>query len=145
MFSVADSSANSSPKRTKRPLSLVCDYKQLPAITETTELQSLGHPAVATPQKAAGNDYFSLFRMANQGGNVNNNNNNIAGAENYKIDPQIVKKAEDLLGGNNHSKASLDNTDLTITSLNFIDEYQNSCQGRNLQTLYANSPDLLKK
>ena len=59
----------------------------------------------------------------------------------YKIDPQIVKKAEDLLGGSNHSKASLDNTDLTITSLNFIDEYQSSYNGRNLQNIYLHSPE----
>jgi len=49
-------------------------------------------------------------------------NNNALGEE-YKIDPQLIKKAEDLLG-----KASLDNTDLTITSLNFIDEQQQQQQ-----------------
>lgn len=38
-----------------------------------------------------------------------------------KIDPRIVKKAEHLLG-----KASLDNPDVTITSLNYIDDYQSS-------------------
>lgn len=44
----------------------------------------------------------------------------------YKINPDIVKKAEDLLG-----KVSLDNTDLTVTSLNFIDEHGNNGNGGN--------------
>lgn len=61
-------------------------------------------------------------------------NNNALGEE-YKIDPQLIKKAEDLLG-----KASLDNTDLTITSLNFIDEQQQQQQqqqnGRKLQECF---------
>lgn len=38
-----------------------------------------------------------------------------------KFDPKIVKQAEYLLG-----KHSLDNTDVTITSLHYIDEYQNT-------------------
>ncbi|KAI8040205.1 hypothetical protein M5D96_006143 [Drosophila gunungcola] len=63
--------------------------------------------------------------------------NNNAPGEEYKIDPQLIKKAEDLLG-----KASLDNTDLTITSLNFIDEQQQQQQqqqqqnGRQLQECF---------
>lgn len=48
----------------------------------------------------------------------------------YKINPDIIKKAEDLLG-----KASLDNTDLTITSLNYIDEQQNTVNGSNDKAL----------
>lgn len=40
---------------------------------------------------------------------------------------------------------SLDNTDLTITSLNYIDEYQNTINGRNLSHLYMKSPENDKK
>lgn len=59
----------------------------------------------------------------------------------YKFDPKIVKKAENLLRGTrpNMLTTSLDNTDLTITSLNYIDEMQNTINGRNLQNLYVKS------
>lgn len=139
-----DSSANSSPKRTKRPLSLVCDYNNLPAITETTELQSLNNQNPNSPQQTTTNGYlsFDVFRMKNgaAAGGLDADKNQ------YKIDPKIVKKAEQLLGGKNSStKASLDNTDLTITSLNYIDEYQNTINGRNLQNLYLRSPDIDRK
>lgn len=53
----------------------------------------------------------------------------------YKFDPKLMKKAEGLLNG--ARTTSLDNTDLTITSLNYIDEYQNTINGRNLQNLYV--------
>lgn len=60
----------------------------------------------------------------------------------YKFDPKMIKKAENLLRPNNMHTTSLDNTDLTITSLNYIDEYQNTINGRNLQNLYVKSdPD----
>lgn len=59
----------------------------------------------------------------------------------YKFDPKLMKKAEGLLSGarpnNLMLTTSLDNTDLTITSLNYIDEYQNTINGRNLQNLYV--------
>jgi sodium-dependent phosphate transporter len=134
-----DSSANSSPKRTKRPLSLVCEYNTLPAITESTELQSLSNQSgVPQQQTTTTNGFlsFDVFRAKNA---------NPANPE-YRIDPHIVKKAEQLLGGNkNATTASLDNTDLTITSLNYIDEYQNTINGRNLQNLYLKSPECDKK
>ncbi|CAO1395460.1 unnamed protein product [Diamesa hyperborea] len=134
-----DSSANSSPKRTKRPLSLVCEYNQLPAITESTELQSLNNQSITTPQPQNGN--LDLFRVPQWNGKTNVPS--LDNGKSYKIDPEIVKKAEELLGGNNQLKTtSLDNTDLTITSLNYIDEYQNTVNGRNLQNLYIKSPDL---
>lgn len=61
--------------------------------------------------------------------------NNGYTADGYKINPEIIKKAEDLLG-----KASLDNTDLTITSLNFIDEqYQNGNGNGLLQNANRNN------
>lgn len=106
-----DSSSNGSPRRPKRPLSLVGDGKTLPAITETTELVSLSsqHQTNGLIKK------FSIDLSPNViKGNHNPNP--------YKIDPRIVQKAENLLAAN---KTSLDNTDLTITSLNYIDEYQN--------------------
>lgn len=84
----------------------------MPAIAEITELASLTDNSPKT------------FKLApyglNKNGHVNTTNNGYT-ADGYRISPDIIKKAEDLLG-----KASLDNTDLTITSLNFIDEqYQN--------------------
>ncbi|XP_011176497.2 sodium-dependent phosphate transporter 2 [Zeugodacus cucurbitae] len=107
-----ESSPSGSPKKNRRPLSLVSDGKQLPAIAEITELVSLTDNSPKT------------FKLApyglNKNGHVTTPNNGYT-ADGYKINPDIIKKAEDLLG-----KASLDNTDLTITSLNFIDEqYQN--------------------
>ncbi|XP_050333918.1 sodium-dependent phosphate transporter 2 [Bactrocera neohumeralis] len=107
-----ESSPSGSPKKNRRPLSLVSDGKQLPAIAEITELVSLTDNSPKT------------FKLApyglNKNGHVTTPNNGYT-ADGYKINPEIIKKAEDLLG-----KASLDNTDLTITSLNFIDEqYQN--------------------
>lgn len=106
-----DSSSNGSPRRPKRPLSLVGDGKTLPAITETTELVSLSsqHQTNGLIKK------FSIDLSPNA---IKSNNN----PNPYKIDPRIVQKAENLLAAN---KTSLDNTDLTITSLNYIDEYQN--------------------
>jgi len=140
----ADSSANSSPKRTKRPLSLVYDANALPAITESTELQSLNGQPVSTPN---GNTKpFDYYRVAQWNGSVTVP---AYDGKSHKFDPKLIKKAENLLGGvkpnNVMLTTSLDNTDLTITSLNFIDEYQNTINGRNLQNLYVKSPDSEKK
>lgn len=106
-----DSSSNGSPRRPKRPLSLVGDAKGLPAITETTELVSLSsqHQHNGLIKKLS----IDLSPSVIKGTSPNP----------YKIDPKIVQKAENLLAAN---KASLDNTDLTITSLNYIDEYQST-------------------
>ncbi|KAH8351802.1 hypothetical protein KR067_004461, partial [Drosophila pandora] len=115
-----ESSPSGSPKKQRRPLSLVSEGKTLPAIAEITELVSLSDNSPRT------------FKLAPFGLAAKNNN---APGEEYKIDPQLIKKAEDLLG-----KASLDNTDLTITSLNFIDEQQQQNQqqqnGRKLQECF---------
>ncbi|KAH8270406.1 hypothetical protein KR018_009699 [Drosophila ironensis] len=118
-----ESSPSGSPKKQRRPLSLVSEGKPLPAIAEITELVSLSDNSPRT------------FKLAPFGLAAKNNN---APGEEYKIDPQLIKKAEDLLG-----KASLDNTDLTITSLNFIDEqqqqqqqYQQAQNGRKLQECF---------
>ncbi|EDW29462.1 GL22764 [Drosophila persimilis] len=116
-----ESSPSGSPKKQRRPLSLVSEGKPLPAIAEITELVSLSDNSPKT------------FKLAPFGLAAKNNN---APGEEYKIDPQLIKKAEDLLG-----KASLDNTDLTITSLNFIDEQQQHQQqqqqnGRKLQECF---------
>lgn len=58
----------------------------------------------------------------------------------YKFDSKYVKKAEALLNGvkpqNPSLTTSLDNTHLTITSLNYIDEYQATVNG-NLQNIYV--------
>ncbi|XP_017133936.1 sodium-dependent phosphate transporter 2 [Drosophila elegans] len=117
-----ESSPSGSPKKQRRPLSLVSEGKPLPAIAEITELVSLSDNSPRT------------FKLAPFGLAAKNNN---APGEEYKIDPLLIKKAEDLLG-----KASLDNTDLTITSLNFIDEQQQQQQqqqqqnGRQLQECF---------
>ncbi|XP_055856807.1 sodium-dependent phosphate transporter 1 [Episyrphus balteatus] len=102
-----ESSPSGSPRKNRRPVSLVSDGKQLPAIAEITELVSLSDNSPTT------------FKLSISKGYANENS--------YKINPEIVKKAEDLLG-----KASLDNTDLTITSLNFIDEQHTN--GNAMQT-----------
>ncbi|XP_068142862.1 sodium-dependent phosphate transporter 2 [Drosophila tropicalis] len=117
--SVESSPSGSPKKQQRRPLSLVSEGKPLPAIAEITELVSLSDNSPKT------------FNLAPFGLSAKNNN---APAEDYKIDPQLIKKAEDLLG-----KASLDNTDLTVTSLNFIDEQQQQQQrqnGRKLQECF---------
>ncbi|KAI8126782.1 hypothetical protein FF38_10371 [Lucilia cuprina] len=119
-----ESSPSGSPKKNRRPLSLVSDGKQLPAIAEITELVSLTDNSPKT------------FKLAPF--NLNGKKQNGTTPDGYKINPEIIKKAEDLLG-----KASLDNTDLTITSLNFIDEHQNG-NGLNGYTngLHRTSKDL---
>lgn len=108
-----DSSSNGSPRRPKRPLSLVGEGKSLPAITETTELVSF------SSQQHNGLIKKLSIDLSPNGIKINNPNP-------YRIDPKIVQKAENLLAAN---KTSLDNTDLTITSLNYIDEYQSTING----------------
>lgn len=136
-------SANSSPKRTKRPLSLVYDANNtLPAITESTELQSLNGQPLATPNGTG--KPFDYYRVAQWNTTVP-----AYDGKSHKFDPKLIKKAENLLGGvqtnNVMLTTSLDNTDLTITSLSYIDEYQNTINGRNLQNLYVKSPEVEKK
>ncbi|KAH8370259.1 hypothetical protein KR093_002842 [Drosophila rubida] len=114
-----ESSPSGSPKKQRRPLSLVSEGKPLPAIAEITELVSLSDNSPKT------------FKLAPFGLAAKNNN---APVEDYKINPELIRKAEDLLG-----KASLDNTDLTVTSLNYIDEQQQLQQqqnGRKLQECF---------
>ncbi|KAM8708914.1 hypothetical protein ACLKA7_015823 [Drosophila subpalustris] len=114
-----ESSPSGSPKKQRRPLSLVSEGKPLPAIAEITELVSLSDNSPKT------------FKLAPYGLAAKNNN---AAGEDYKINPELIRKAEDLLG-----KASLDNTDLTVTSLNYIDEQQQMQQqqhGRKLQECF---------
>lgn len=111
-FTINDSSESTpsgSPKRNRRPASLVqTDSKALPAITEQTELASFNNLSSLSPC------FYSNDRSQQ-----NNGKNQSLANGNYKIDPKIIEKAEGLLGKNR----SLDNTDLTITSLNFIDEH----------------------
>ncbi|XP_058056901.1 sodium-dependent phosphate transporter 2 [Anopheles bellator] len=106
-----DSSSNGSPRRPKRPLSLVTgDGKPLPAITETTELVSLSSQQMGGTQNGLMKKLSSdLSPTVGAGGP-------------YSFNPDFVKKANSLLSA--QDKTSLDNTDLTVTSLNFIDEYQ---------------------
>lgn len=116
----------------------------LPAIKETTELQSLNNQPISTPNKGQhvnGNAPFDYYRVAQWNGSVPKS---AMEGNPYKFDPHMIKKAENLLRPINMHTTSLDNTDLTITSLNYIDEYQNTINGRNLQNLYVKS-DLDKK
>lgn len=136
-----DSSANSSPKRTKRPISHVYESSALPAIKESTELQSLNNQPISTPNQQRplnGTAPFDYYRVAQWNGSVPKS---AMEGNPYKFDPKLMKKAENLLGGAHQKNlmltTSLDNTDLTITSLNYIDEYQNTINGRNLQNLYV--------
>lgn len=110
-FTINDSSESTpsgSPKR-KRPASLVqSDSKPLPAITEQTELASFNNFNALSP---------CLY--PNDNSQQNGGKNLLLTNGSYKIDKKIIEKAENLLGKNR----SLDNTDLTVTSLNFIDEH----------------------
>lgn len=138
IFIQTDSSANSSPKRTKRPISHVYETNTLPAINESTELQSLNNqPITPNQQRPNGAAPFDYYRVAQWNGSVPKS---AMEGNPYKFDPKLMKKAEHLLGGGRSNKTlttSLDNTDLTITSLSYIDEYQNTINGRNLQNLYV--------
>jgi sodium-dependent phosphate transporter len=111
----------------------------LPAITESTELQSLNKEPISTPNHN-GTASYDYFRVAQWNGSVPKS---ALEGNPYKFDPKLVQKAENLLGGAKPNNVllttSLDNTDLTITSLNYIDEYQNTINGRNLQNLYVKS------
>lgn len=107
---IADSSPGGSPKRVKRPLSLVCDPNAapLPAITEMTEFMP------KTPQTPTNNNsIYTDPNIVKNGFPLSN------GTNEYKMNPEVVRKAE-MFG------KSLDNSDLTVTSLNFVDEYQKS-------------------
>lgn len=135
-----ESTPSGSPKRNKRPLSLSGDGKALPAITETTELVSFNNLSGVSPSLYT--DHNNIGKRLDLGDKSKSN----AAHGNYKIDPKIIQKAENLLG-----KASLDNTDLTVTSLNFIDEQQVGHQNSNGRTLqgyfdrnHPTSPDTVK-
>lgn len=135
-FYFIESSPSGSPKRNKRPVSLVVDGgKSLPAITETTELVSF---------KDGLNGYGDRNLMKNL---VFNDLSTQLTNANYNFNPKIIERAENLLG-----KASLDNTDLTITSLNYIDEQHqngNVANGRSLQAYFdrqnSRSPETFNK
>lgn len=113
-FTINDSSESTpsgSPKRKQqqsRPSSLIqTDPKILPSITEQTELTSFHNLGDVAPS-------FCQSDKTQQNGVRQHSTANT----NYKIDPKYIEKAEHLLGNNR----SLDNMDLTITSLNYIDE-----------------------
>lgn len=105
---IAEPSPGGSPKRVKRPISLVCDTAAapLPAITEMTEFMPKPH----TPTN---NNIYTDPNIVKNGFPLSN------GTNDYKMNPDVIRKAE-IFG------KSLDNSDLTVTSLNFVDEYQKS-------------------
>lgn len=122
------------------------EVNTLPAITESTELQSLNNQPLATPTLNGNAKNYDYYRVAQWNGTVPVPS---LDGKSHKFDPKLIKKAENLLGGlqpnNVMLTTSLDNTDLTITSLSYIDEYQNTINGRNLQNLYVKSPEIEKK
>lgn len=127
---IAESSPGGSPKHGKRPLSVVDavapgDTTQLPAITEMTEFVSIGQPQ--TPNSIYRDPEVVKNGFPFPGATPVVSNGDGADGVQYKINPDIIKKAEGLLG-----KSSLDNTDLTVTSLNYIDEHhQNTLNTKN--------------
>lgn len=131
MSCLSDSSANGSPRRQKRPVSIVCDGKQLPAITEITELVSMSNGCCSP----SATDWRLLATNASTTNSITTTTttsitttaaNNTTNGNPCKFDPAIRAKAEHLLG-----KVSLDGPDLTVTSLNFIDDtYANSLTRR---------------
>lgn len=136
-----ESTPSGSPKRNKRPLSLTSDGKALPAITETTELVSFNNLSGVSPS------LYTDQHHNGKGMDVAKCNGTTANG-NYQIDPKVIEKAENLLG-----KASLDNVDLTVTSLNFIDEHHvahhtNSNNGQSIQGYFDRShvitPDAIR-
>lgn len=115
MTNSKESTPSGSPKNKRRPASLITDGKPLPSITETTELVSFKDTVTPNAYKdkslTKNLDFCDFSKLSPIPNGCSGNG--------YKIDPRIIEKAENLLG-----KTSLDNTDLTITSLNYIDEQQ---------------------
>lgn len=122
-----ESTPSGSPRKNRRPIT---DGKPLPAITEQTELSSFKNLSGVTPSLYANQKFGKTADVKNVNGFGATTHPN-----NFKIDPKIIQKAENLLG-----KSSLDNTDLTITSLNFIDEHHQPANvpiGSNGKTLQS--------
>lgn len=92
-FTINDSSEstpNGSPKRNRRPASLVqAESKPLPAITEQTELASFNNLSGLNPC------FYPNDKTQHNGGK----NHTLANG-NYRIDPKIIQKAENLLAKN---------------------------------------------
>lgn len=123
-----DSSSNGSPRRQKRPVSIVGDAinNALPSIRESTELVSLngGKPQFAQWSNGVVVTNNNHYKNCSSTTIITPTNNGRIVIENpNRFDPSIVNRAEHLLG-----KCSLDGPDVTITSLTFIDaaDYQNS-------------------
>ncbi|XP_063696969.1 sodium-dependent phosphate transporter 2 [Culicoides brevitarsis] len=111
-----DSSSHNSPRR--RSVSIICDERNKPR-SETTELVSFD---------TVGDKLTKCLdlKMKQDRSILENTNNNVT---RNKFDSNIMQQAEYLLG-----KHSLDNTDVTITSLNYIDEYQNTINNGDANT-----------
>lgn len=140
LFHFADSSNNGSPRqRQKRPVSIVCDGKQLPAITEITELVSLNN-GCCTPSTTHSNGLRPFLAPSSIIYDTNTNSICSTNGNPCKFDPVIRAKAEHLLG-----KVSLDGPDLTVTSLNFIDDtYASSLTRRSTTSNYYHKVPLIQ-
>lgn len=116
-----ESSPSGSPKRNKRPVSLVVDgtttTKPMPAITETTELVSFRDGLTSYGERnLMKNLVFNDLSVQLNGGSPPPPPTPPA-PNAYAFNPKVVERAEHLL-----AKCSLDNADLTVTTLNYIDE-----------------------
>lgn len=105
-FSIADSTGSTpydSPNHKRRPTAH--QVNTLPGLMEQTELASFNSASELNACLAATNGKLSAADEPRNG---------------YKFDARIVNKCDQLLSKNR----SLDNMDLTVTSLNFIDDHQ---------------------
>lgn len=107
-FSITDSTESTpydSPNHKRRPASTVSTQANpLPEITEQTELASFNNLSELNS---------SFYTNGKLQANAETKNG-------YKFDANILGKCDQLLSKNR----SLDNMDLTVTSLNFIDDHQ---------------------
>lgn len=108
-FSINDSTETTpydSPNHKRRPTSAISTQANpLPDITEQTELASFNNLSELNPC------FYSNGKIQADNSQPKNS---------YEFDPQIIEKCDQLLSKNR----SLDNMDLTVTSLNFIDDQQ---------------------
>lgn len=108
-FSINDSTETTpydSPNHKRRPASTISTQENpLPDITEQTELASFNNLSELNPC------FFTNGKIQAD---------NSEARKSYEFDSEIIEKCDQLLNKNR----SLDNMDLTVTSLNFIDDQQ---------------------
>lgn len=107
-FSITDSTESTpfeSPNHKRRPASTISTHANpLPEITEQTELASFNNSSELNTSFYTNGTIQAKAEPKNG----------------YKFDAKMIEKCDQLLNKNR----SLDNMDLTVTSLNFIDDHQ---------------------